>query len=1032
MKKFYLLAFALMQFCCMANAQVIEGTVLKSWDGASGAIEIPANVTEIAENCFFEPAEEDPDSWENPSEERSNTNITSVKLNNVKKIGKNAFRGCLNIVAIDAPNVEIIEEGAFSKCDKLTALSLPKIKNLGEKAFENCDQIAKIALGGSLTKMYGNTFKDCKAVADISVAAGSAYKAVNNAIIDPEKTLVYLAGQAKEIKLSDSECTAIGDYAMHNNTNVTKVDLHGVKTIGKNSFTGCSALSELLVPNLVSVSTDSYITWSGVASLTTVDIHLSKDFVSFGTTEFADKTSTTIYVADETVKSKLEKKFNKCKIVIGEPQSSEKFVVNYSITNIEVGGKKIGEIEAWTDGARDFETGAEIPAGNSVSVMVTPYGGYKIDKWEINGKPAAAENIRPSSAINGEIWSINHISEALNITATLKAEEEGDMIFFKSKEPEFGDITCTVVETGKQIKNTEKVKKGTKLRFEAFPKEGFHVTQWYKLGTEVVTDESGKKQTVDKYIPIPGYDNATVYECNAVDALDILVDFDREAGKHIVRFKSLNTEGGEVTASVDGNEIKNCAVVAKGATVVFAAHPKEGYVVDSWLLNGEEVKGEKGLTYTITDLKEDIKVWLICSVKSEEPASKPEIKNGHLISWQPKGKAVTPDGVEYIDNNALQASTALESFHITKSVKSIGELVFLFCTQLTEITVDPENEYFTSVDGVLYSKDKTRLMAYPPGRSGDSYEIIQSATSIKPGALTLVPSLLGVTVAKGNTALRASKGALYTRNMLELLYYPTIPQAGPGSDKIALNEGLEKIARYGLAYNHTVTEITLPASLKIIEGNGLSNNPNLNRVKWEEGVETELEEIGDSAFYRDGQLVVFQHIPSLKKIGAGAFVKNSNLLEVHIPSGCTIGDKAFLDCLAIQHVYSYSMNPPVVADDAFKSIYYLESAVLHIDKNAVEAYKKADGWRHFKKYETGTVTAIGSAKAAAGSAIRVVAQSNGYTVEGLNAGQRYTLCTVAGTQVAAGVANGGSLFIPVQRNQIYILNIAGVKAYKLF
>ena len=279
-------------------------------------------------------------------------------------------------------------------------------------------------------------------------------------------------------------------------------------------------------------------------------------------------------------------------------------------------------------------------------------------------------------------------------------------------------------------------------------------------------------------------------------------------------------------------------MVAKGATVVFAAHPKEGYVVDSWLLNGEEVKGEKGLTYTITDLKEDIKVWLICSVKSEEPASKPEIRNGHLISWQPKGKAVTPEGVEYIDNNALQASTALESFHITKSVKSIGELVFLFCTQLTEITVDPDNEYFTSVDGVLYSKDKTRLMAYPPGRSGDSYEIIQSATSIKPGALTLVPSLLGVTVAKGNTALRASKGALYTRNMLELLYYPTIPQAGPGSDKIALNEGLEKIARYGLAYNHTVTEITLPASLKIIEGNGLSNNPNLNRVTWEEGVRT--------------------------------------------------------------------------------------------------------------------------------------------------------------------------------------------------
>ena len=79
-------------------------------------------------------------------------------------------------------------------------------------------------------------------------------------------------------------------------------------------------------------------------------------------------------------------------------------------------------------------------------------------------------------------------------------------------------------------------------------------------------------------------------------------------------------------------------------------------------------------------------------------------------------------------------------------------------------------------------------MAYPPGRASNSYEIIQSATSIKPGAFALVPALLGVTVAKGNTALRASKGALYTKNMLELLYHPTVPQTTPGTDKIALNE----------------------------------------------------------------------------------------------------------------------------------------------------------------------------------------------------------------------------------------------------
>ena len=106
---------------------------------------------------------------------------------------------------------------------------------------------------------------------------------------------------------------------------------------------------------------------------------------------------------------------------------------------------------------------------------------------------------------------------------------------------------------------------------------------------------------------------------------------------------------------------------------MFTAHPKEGYVVDSWLLNESEIKGEKGLTYTIPDLKEDVTVWLVCSKQTEETEHKAEIKDGHLISWKPKGKAITPEGVEYIDNNALQAATELESFHITKDVKSIGE-----------------------------------------------------------------------------------------------------------------------------------------------------------------------------------------------------------------------------------------------------------------------------------------------------------------------------------------------------------------------
>lgn len=74
-------------------AQTVSGNVLLSWGDATGPIRIPDGVTEIAENCFYTPGEDNPDGW-GSSDPVSNTNITSVDFNGVTKIGDNAFKGC--------------------------------------------------------------------------------------------------------------------------------------------------------------------------------------------------------------------------------------------------------------------------------------------------------------------------------------------------------------------------------------------------------------------------------------------------------------------------------------------------------------------------------------------------------------------------------------------------------------------------------------------------------------------------------------------------------------------------------------------------------------------------------------------------------------------------------------------------------------------------------------------------------------------------------------------------------------------------
>lgn len=61
---------------------------------------------------------------------------------------------------------------------------------------------------------------------------------------------------------------------------------------------------------------------------------------------------------------------------------------------------------------------------------------------------------------------------------------------------------------------------------------------------------------------------------------------------------------------------------------------------------------------------------------------------------------------------------------IGKSVKNIVPSMLTDSWSLQyvhDIKVDEENKYFCDVDGVLFTKDKTKLIAFPRGRLGDIY-----------------------------------------------------------------------------------------------------------------------------------------------------------------------------------------------------------------------------------------------------------------------------------------------------------------------
>ena len=83
--------------------------------------------------------------------------------------------------------------------------------------------------------------------------------------------------------------------------------------------------------------------------------------------------------------------------------------------------------------------------------------------------------------------------------------------------------------------------------------------------------------------------------------------------------------------------------------------------------------------------------------------------------------------------------------------------MFSGCTGLTSITVDENNEDYSSSDGVLFNKERTILVQYPAGKQDSTYTIPNGVTSIGCGwpSFSDCTSLVSVTIPDSVTVIEA-------------------------------------------------------------------------------------------------------------------------------------------------------------------------------------------------------------------------------------------------------------------------------------
>ena len=302
-----------------------------------------------------------------------------------------------------------------------------------------------------------------------------------------------------------------------------------------------------------------------------------------------------------------------------------------------------------------------------------------------------------------------------------------------------------------------------------------------------------------------------------------------------------------------------------------------------------------------------------------------------------------PDGVTNIGEYVF-SSCNLTSITIPSNVTSIDDSAFSDCQKLNQINVAPTNATFSSENGVLFNKEKTKVISYPEGKKETSYTVPDGVASIGEYAFSSCSSLTSITVP--NSVISIDKGAFSCCSSLTNI---TLPDGvmSIGSDaffktKIYCNKSNWKdsvlyIGKHLIKAENTVSgEYVIQSGTRTIADEAFEFSKNLTNITVPDGVTS----IGNEAFYCCDNLTSITIPSSVMRIGKRAFSSCDNLKNVTIPNGITyIGDGAFEWCESLTDI----SIPGSVIEIGNRVFYGCENLTkINVDSSNTK-YSSADG-----------------------------------------------------------------------------------------
>lgn len=788
----------------------------------------------------------------------------------VTSIGVNAFKGNTSLTSVVLPNgLKTIGEGAFAST-ALSGITIPaSVTSIGKDAFKSCASLASVAFTPSAQESVA---------ADLTIGESAFYGTALTSVAIPSrvvkldanafnmvKTLKTLAFEdnSKNIVFGNNIFTASGltsvDFGENSDIQtisqsmfsycklLTAVELPaGLTSVGNSAFEGCELLQSLTLGNAVTAIGNSAFRGCKISSVT-----LPSSLRSIGSSAFENCKELTSLVIPEGVTNAGSNIINGSGVQTVTVPGSLGTIPNKLLYGASALTKVV--LSEGITTIADASQSSNAPFSNSTTFKEITLP----STLEYIGKYAFWSCHITSIEIPANVTTIGEYAFANCYDLTSLTFEDGSMLETIGKNVFEGCEKLTSVEF-----KTESLKVLPEYAFK-YCRELASVTLPEGLTTISANAFNGLANL--KTVNIPS--TVTVIDTDAFYGTGITEIVIPEG------VTKLEMISGYYSSGIFGNCAELTKVVLPTGLQIIGDSTFQGckkltsIELPLGLIKiGESAFENTGLTSILI------------------PGGVTSVEYKAFSSCGALETVEMDDGVVSIGGEAFSKCNVLETVIIPDSVISIGAQAFSGCTSLTSYTLTGENAMYAVENGVIYNLDKTTLIAFPAGKTGE------------------------VTIA--NTVTAVGDYAFAGSAASKIIFQSGLKRIGAyafseaQTQSVILPEGLETIGNRAFSKS-AIQSIVIPESVLTV-GTYLFSESALQSAE----IKAVLSNLGEAMFYNCKSLTTVKLPEGLQNLGdpsksyGYAFKGCSSLSSINIPSTLkTIGGGDFNGCTSLTEIF---------------------------------------------------------------------------------------------------------------------------------